>query len=782
MKSLVTALVLLGGALAQQTPPPPPARTETPATFKTETRLVPVDVVVQDKKGNYIRDLEQKDFKVFEDGKEQQIRNFSFEANPNSPVATQKKYLVLFFDLSSMNTGDQMQARQTAAKFIDANAGPNRVMAVVNYGGSLSIAQNFTDDIERLKAVVTGVKQTTVVSNTGASGPGGGGGVTLRGMAGYGQRTMLLAIASLAKSLADIPGRKTLVLFSAGFPLNSEIISEATATTDACNRANVAIYPVDVRGLTTNTMPFGPRGALTLPSARQASGLALAAFPVLRIAAFFQRGGGGAGGGTSGGGGTGGGTGGGGGASGGGGGGGGARPGGGVGGGASNPGGGTGRGSGGTGNPGGTGRGSSVGNPGNSGNAGRGGGGPVNPNGTPLNRALDPFNARGIRGRFPESATTNQQILYMLADGTGGFVIANTNDLLGGLQKINREQNEYYLVGYNPPESKEGSCHTISVKVKGSYTVRARTGYCNVKSADLLAGTPVEKQLETAAQGTQAPTMQAPPMQVPFFYTSANTATVHVSIEIPTDKLKFEKVKGKEHAEISVLGIAYRPDGNVAAKFSDAVKLDLDDKKAVEKFASKPMHYVNQFDIASGEYNLKVVFTSGGSGFGKLETPLSVDPYDPQQFSMSGVALGTEIHQIGAANDDINTEVVEGKTPLITGGSPQYQIVPAGSNRFKATDAVAIYFEIYESGLEQQNASKPVQVYAQVRVLERATGAEKAKIATKLDTFIKPGQPMVPVGLLAPVKDLKPGAYRLEVKSYDDFGRNWTRNTDFDIL
>src|SRR5215469_1062598 len=243
MKSLVTALVLLGGALAQQTPPPPPAQTETPATFKTETRLVPVDVVVQDKKGNYIRDLEQKDFKVFEDGKEQQIRNFSFEANPNSPVATQKKYLVLFFDLSSMNTGDQMQARQTAAKFIDANAGPNRVMAVVNYGGSLSIAQNFTDDIERLKAVVTGVKQTTVVSNTGASGPGGGGGVTLRGMAGYGQRTMLLAIASLAKSLADIPGRKTLVLFSAGFPLNSEILSEVTATTDACNHANVAIYP-----------------------------------------------------------------------------------------------------------------------------------------------------------------------------------------------------------------------------------------------------------------------------------------------------------------------------------------------------------------------------------------------------------------------------------------------------------------------------------------------------------------------------------------------------------
>ena len=63
----------------------------------------------------------------------------------------------------------------------------------------------------------------------------------------------------------------------------------------------------------------------------------------------------------------------------------------------------------------------------------------------------------------------------MLADGTGGFVIANTNDLLGGLQKISKDQNEYYLLAYAPPESVEGSCHTIRVKVnKGGMNVRAR--------------------------------------------------------------------------------------------------------------------------------------------------------------------------------------------------------------------------------------------------------------------------------------------------------------------
>jgi hypothetical protein len=50
------------------------------------------------------------------------------------------------------------------------------------------------------------------------------------------------------------------VLFSSGFPLTSESESELTATIDACNKANVAIYALDVRGLVTGL----PRGSSKL--------------------------------------------------------------------------------------------------------------------------------------------------------------------------------------------------------------------------------------------------------------------------------------------------------------------------------------------------------------------------------------------------------------------------------------------------------------------------------------------------------------------------------------
>src|SRR5579872_4747316 len=135
------------------------------SVIRTETRLVLVDTVVTDKKGNYIRDLTAKDFKVWEDNKEQAIQSFSFEDENSSPVNSQKRYLVLFFDNASLDPSDQVHAREAATKFIDANSAPNHLMAIVNFGGTVQIAQNFTADAARLKQVVSGVKFSNVSPN-----------------------------------------------------------------------------------------------------------------------------------------------------------------------------------------------------------------------------------------------------------------------------------------------------------------------------------------------------------------------------------------------------------------------------------------------------------------------------------------------------------------------------------------------------------------------------------------------------------------------------------------
>jgi hypothetical protein len=392
------------------------------------------------------------------------------------------------------------------------------------------------------------------------------------------------------------------------------------------------------------------------------------------------------------------------------------------------------------------------------------------------NNLYNPYNQpRQIVPPFPASAADNQQVLYQLADGTGGFVIINTNDLLGGLQRIAKDQNQYYLLGYKPAVSVEGSCHTLKVKVeRGGTSVRARSGYCNVRPADLLAGNPIEKDLETRASGEMQGNVTAT-MQAPFFYTSPNTAQVHLAVEIPSTALKFEKVKGKQHAAVNILGIAYKPDASIAARFSDTVNVDFDDKKEVEEFQKVPFRYENQFGIASGDYKLKVVFSSGNESFGKLEAPLSIDPYLGKEFSISGVALSNHLRRAADIATDLDSELLEDRTPLLADG---FQISPSASNHFKKTDTAAIYAEVYAPLLKNPN---PPKVGFELIILERASGQEKIHFGSQIPQA-KAGNALISLGLKLPVGTLGPGSYLLKLRAVDSAGNSSkTRLVDFDV-
>jgi VWFA-related protein len=737
-------VLMLAGISAPAQQPATDGIADSGTVIRTETKVVLVDTVVTDKKGNYVRNLTAKDFKVWEDNKEQQIKSFGIQSDPNSPGGAQRRYIVLFFDNSTMDPGGQVQARQAAAKFIDSNAGPNRLMAVVNFGGSIQIAQNFTDDAARLKQVVSGVKMSAV-------GRSGGGGLSRAAM-DFGARDMLMALRSLSKNLNATPGRKTLILFTAGFPLNSERISEVTATVDACNKSNVAVYPIDVRGLIAGT----PAAALGAPSpgvfARAFGallqpvafnlGTGFASGTLSPGMSFFQRGGT-TGGGATGGGGRAGGT--------------------------------TGGAPGGVGGR--TGGTTSAPAPTTGNTGGRGATGGAMPN---MGMIPPPSQARNILlPKIPDSGVDNQNVMQMLADGTGGFVIRNSNDLFAGLEKIGHEMDEYYVLGYTPPPSEEGTCHALRVKVdQGGTSVRARSGYCNARPQDILAGSAAEKTLESRASASQAGTVAAS-MQLPFFYSSPNVARVNVAMEIPGDVVKFEKGKGKFHGEMNVLGIAYNTDGSVAARFSDTLKRDFEDKRQVEAFEQHPFHYENEFEVASGKYNLKVVFNAGGAGFGKIEEPLTIDPWE-SQFGLSGLALSREVRQAAAVAQGLDASLIEDRVPLITNDG--MQVIPFGSNKFQKSQPVLFYVELYEPLLQNAEATNKPQIAIQIRILDRKTKEQKYTTGLmRLDYSDKSDNPTIPMAARIPLDSVGAGQYTLEMQARDTAGKLATRTADFDL-
>ncbi len=614
--------------------------------IQSETRVVLVDAVVTGKKGEYIRDLGVKDFRVWEDNKEQTIKSFAFETAARDAAASaapQTSYLVLAFDYADMGASDQLRARQEAVRFIDANTGPDRLMAVADFDGGFRIAQGFTANAGRLKDVINGPKSSTASVNNAAAGTSAS--------ADLGGRNILQSLRGLALNLGSVPGRKIIVLLT-GSLTQQLALPEAIA---ACSKSNVAVYPIDVRDASL-------QGAFSAEN------------------------------GTTG------------------------RVG---------------------------GRGGAVGG------RNRGPAGDADPS-----AALDPGGA-------------SQQVLFALASGTGGFVIRNAAELPGGLEKIGHEQTEYYVLSYTPSESKEGSCHSLRVKVdRAGAAVRARSSYCTGKALEMLTGSAADRDLVRRAATAQAGNIAAS-MQLPFFYVGPNTARVHMAMDIAPDTVKFERKKGVSHAEINVVGIAStsqgEDEGTTGARFNDTLTLDLDDAE-IQKWKTKPLHYEKEFKIAPGQYRFTVVFSSGGESFGKLEQALVVEPYQPGELALSGVAFSKEVHKAGATGAALFND----RTPLITGGM---ELTPGGSNVFTKPDQAFCYFEVYTPDPANPDV-------AGIRILDGKTGEMKWDGGQIKLPPLESGKSAV--GLNVPIASLAAGSYRLEVTA-GGAEKRVKRTADFEI-
>ncbi len=407
---------------------------------------------------------------------------------------------------------------------------------------------------------------------------------------------------------------------------------------------------------------------------------------------------------------------------------------------------------------------------------------PVSRQSDALPRAFDPLSTgiRSINGPLQgdagdsggaDSASGSQQLLIELADGTGGFVVRNSNDLPRGLHEIAAEQDQYYTLTYTPPEAKEGSCHALRVKVdRGGAIVRARNTYCVAKPQDLLAGTSTATNLEKRAAQTQPGNMAAS-MQLPYFYTAANVARVRVAMEIATGAIKFENRKGKLHAEINLLGIASAADGGVRARFSDTLTFDFDNEAQIAAWKAAPLHYEKEFRIAPGDYVFTMAFGQelrGDASFGKLDTTLTIGPWAAGDLGMSGVVLSREVRPAA----DLGLSRLTGdETPLVVGAT---QVVPSGSARFTKSEPGYFYFDVYASD------SSPVSLSV------RAVDSRNGKVAWKreLDDLAIPRDPAataIPILAKLPLDSLAPGSWRLNIEARDTKGKAVERSVDFEI-
>jgi VWFA-related protein len=241
-----------------------------PTVFHTGTRIVLTDVTVLDAKGQPVRGLKQSDFTISDEGKRQKIKSFEAHADRAQPIladAPQKRGMysnaallhppavvnVWLLDTTTIELVNQMYFAHELTQMVNALPADEPVAIYWRAGQMINLLQNFTSDHELLLAAVH--KALPRMRTQDAQ-----------------YTTDVDTLEQLIAAMSDLPGRKNVLWFSGGSSLYLRRRADETPAPgldlrpvfDGLEAERIAIYPIDVRGLTwaTSDMMRDQHGAM----------------------------------------------------------------------------------------------------------------------------------------------------------------------------------------------------------------------------------------------------------------------------------------------------------------------------------------------------------------------------------------------------------------------------------------------------------------------------------------------------------------------------------------
>ena len=251
--------------------------------FRTTTRLVLLDLVATDAQGRTVTDLKPEEVEIYENGKEQTKRDFSFihpdpaqvPQHPAPPLPPDvytnvpqfkgnSSYNIILFHVLNTSFANLAYAHEELMKYLD-KAPPNQPTAIYALGNKLWMLHDFTTDHQALKEVMRKFKgQGSQLVTAGPNGEADYKRKSTFSTAGADRVwTTLDSFRSLARVMSAYKGRKNLIWISESFVVDTmpdmtpprgpifmdEYSREVEEMSDAMMEAQIAIYPIDPVGL-----------------------------------------------------------------------------------------------------------------------------------------------------------------------------------------------------------------------------------------------------------------------------------------------------------------------------------------------------------------------------------------------------------------------------------------------------------------------------------------------------------------------------------------------------
>lgn len=608
----MTRLTLLAGSgifllciclNAQQPAVAQPASASPQTRIGVEAKEVLLDLIVRDRRGRTVRDLKPEEVEISEEGQAQPIRSFRMieagevvtgpggitavtheRLNPARPI----RLVTLAFD--RLGNEARQLARDAALEFLHNQLRPNTYLAVFTIDQRLNVLQPFTNDVQLLAQAVrlatTGsssqfaslsdaiqrklqdLAAAQANAETAAANVGRGTETLQNAMNAFGEAkaqeilvnilrfsetlsreqqglSSLFALLSLVKEQQTLPGRKTLLYFSEGLQVTGNLDDHLRTVISEANRANVSVYAVDARGLTTGRLMKGSDEALTESvnaSRRQQM--------------------------------------------------------------------------------------SRTGSP------------------------VTPEEAKAFDTAADSIRANTQGSLLTLAEGTGGFLVADSNDLRVPLRRVSEDLWSYYELTYVPPPHEyDGRFRSISVKVnRPGVKVQARSGYFALPPFEGSSLLPFEVPLLTALGASPLPRSFDYRAASLHFGHNARGAEISLLVDIPLKNFTFtpDRQRNVYFTRLALLALLKDSRGRVLHKFSQDIPLEAPLDK-MELFQQGNFVFLRQAQMPPGRYILEVAaLDRGAQQISAKRSVLVVDPPKPG-VSMSSLTLIRRVEPAVAA-------------------------------------------------------------------------------------------------------------------------------------
>jgi VWFA-related protein len=302
-----------------------------------------------------------------------------------------------------------------------------------------------------------------------------------------------------------------------------------------------------------------------------------------------------------------------------------------------------------------------------------------------------------------EGLNRQQDLLYRISEDTGGQFIKNTNDIAGGLNRIDDENRSRYTLAYRSTDSNfDGSFRKVKIEVnRPGVSVVSRSGYYAIPASQVVPISPADKELLDNAASLQAKSTLPLSVEVTSFQSEQGLYVVPVLFEVPPVAVAFEQKEGKRRLQLEVTGLV-RVEGQdqILTRLGGIFDVALTPQQ-YESILNDKIFYRQDMELEAGNYviDLKLKDRATGKFAVKRET-LSL-PVAGAGFSVTEPVLSRHATVSPPALDNRNIDI-------LSAGS--VQIRPTPSRQFKVTDNLIIFFKLYNPALMTETGKPLVRV------------------------------------------------------------------------